>query len=130
MREEVYIVYAIQHNITKRIYVGQSKNFNERVKAHFGTLRLGKHNPEMQHDFDKYGDDYSVFILEELDCYGMAKAKEGSWMEKLKTYDKRFGYNYRDPRFSKRKREEFVVTPGIPEVRTEPFDDGLTEEEA
>lgn len=47
------IVYAIQHNMTKRIYVGSSANVENRYWNHMNNLRNHKHNIEdMQSDYD------------------------------------------------------------------------------
>ena len=56
-------VYAIQHNITKRIYVGSSNDIESRYWSHMSALSNHRHNVEdMQSDFDKYGENYSLFI--------------------------------------------------------------------
>lgn len=49
------IIYAIQHNVTKRIYVGSSANVENRYWNHMNNLRNHKHNIEdMQSDYDNY----------------------------------------------------------------------------
>lgn len=40
------IIYAIQHNVTKRIYVGSSANVENRYWNHMNNLRNHKHNIE------------------------------------------------------------------------------------
>lgn len=58
------IIYAIQHNVTKRIYVGSSANVENRYWNHMNNLRNHKHNIEdMQSDYDNYGEDYSLYLL-------------------------------------------------------------------
>ena len=92
-------VYAIQHNVTKKIYVGSSKNVDNRYKQHINALRRGDHYIEdMQSDFDKYGEDYSVFILDEIVRFA-DRGKEHKWMVELKTYIRGKGYNYKDKSF-------------------------------
>ena len=60
-------VYAIQHNTTKRIYIGSSVDVEARYMNHMYQLRAGKHIVEdMQDDFINYGEDYSLFILYEI----------------------------------------------------------------
>lgn len=63
-------VYAIQHNITKKIYIGSSSNVTDRYWNHIYRLRKGKHqNIDMQRDFDEYGENYSLFILDTISNY-------------------------------------------------------------
>ena len=89
-------IYAIQHNKTKRIYVGSSVNAKKRYLSHMTSLRNHKHpNKLMQEDFDAYGEDYSLFLLEEIKEYSN-RSKEYEWMHKLGTYDPEVGYNFKD----------------------------------
>lgn len=89
-------VYAIQHNVTKKIYIGSSKNVEERYMSHMWALRKGGHTvPDMQKDFDEYGENYSLFILDEMATARDSK-KEYDWMEKYNTLVEGVGYNYKD----------------------------------
>lgn len=105
----MHYIYAIQHNITKRIYVGCSRKVESRYVTHIQELRRGKHSSkEMQEDFNNYGEDYSVFILEKLeDGFDKVRAPEFSeelltkktiaevkWMRKYDTIKN--GYNAQD----------------------------------
>lgn len=63
-------IYAIQHNKTKRIFIGQSENAGLVIKNRI--LRLRKNNDScesMQKEFNEFGEDYSFFILETYDNY-------------------------------------------------------------
>ena len=89
-------VYAIQHNVTGKIYVGSSAKPEHRYKTHIYSLRSGKHNiREMQEDFINYGEDYSFYILETIERFE-DRGKEYEWMKKLGSCDKNKGYNYKD----------------------------------
>ena len=89
-------VYAIQHNVTKKIYIGSSNNPEKRYLAHVNKLKNGKHTVEdMQQDFDEYGEDFSLFIIDEISTYEDRK-KEYEWMRKYKTDIRGIGYNYKD----------------------------------
>ena len=89
-------IYAIQHNATKRIYIGSSKNVNDRYMNHIYRLRSGKHHIEdMQEDFNEYGEDFSLFILDEIKTYAERK-KEYEWMRKYNSFKRGIGYNYKD----------------------------------
>lgn len=108
-------VYAIQHNVTGRIYIGStSVNVNERYRQHMGLLRSGKHsNKEMQRDFYEFGEDYTLFVIDKIADYEH-RSLEQVWMEKLKTYDNRIGYNGNDPFFRNRKTEIIPYSDGFP----------------
>ena len=108
---ETYTVYALQHNITGRIYVGLTKHLKERIYSHLYALRKNRHvNKGMQDDFNKYGEDFSIFKLEDVDCTqhvgyatNMPTAREKYWQCKLKTYDPAHGYNREDPKYRRLK---------------------------
>ena len=107
-------IYAIQHNETGRIYVGNTSKLTRRIGDHMWQLKSGKHcNKEMQKDYDEYGDDYSVYVLDKIED-GSQKIKEMEWMEKLGTYDVRVGYNHNDPWFRRKRPREVKITEGIP----------------
>lgn len=89
-------IYAIQHNVTKRIYIGSSKNPAERYLNHINRLKNRKHTVEdMQKDFDEYGEDFSLFIVDEIATFQDRK-KEYEWMRKYKSNIRGIGYNYKD----------------------------------
>ena len=107
-------VYAIQHNVTGRIYVGSAKDVAYRYRSHLSQLRHGRHkNSEMQRDYNEHGESYSVFILAIIkrpeDC-----RLEFKWMDKLKTYDPRIGYNQRDPHYRRNDGFQVPYVGGIP----------------
>ncbi len=107
-------IYAIQHNETGRIYVGSTSNVTRRFNDHMCQLKSGKHcNKEMQKDFDEFGEDYSIFVLGQIEDFEH-RSKEMEWMEKLGTYDVRVGYNHNDPWFRRKHPREVEITEGIP----------------
>ena len=60
-------IYAIQHNKTRKIYIGCSKNVGKRYLEHISLLRRGTHSSaEMQSDFNNYGADFSLFVLQKV----------------------------------------------------------------
>lgn len=86
-------VYAIKHNKTKRIFVGQSADPQNAVQLRLQRLRNGNDsNAKMQKDFNEFGEDYSFYKLAEFDPY-----KDGNqlsmWIFKLKADDPEKGYN-------------------------------------
>ena len=119
-------IYAIQHNKTKKIYVGIARDVEARYFQHISELRANQHrSTEMQHDYNKYGDDYSVFILETVnnarqrDNRRRTKERlaEVKWMKKYNTlFD---GYNKQDHVAHSMIRAEKAFCPfkgGLPEV--------------
>lgn len=98
-------VYAIQHNVTKKIYIGSSNNLEQRYKNHIWQLRAGKHHVrDMQKDFDEFGEDYSLFVLGEITRF-TERGLEYEWMRKYNTTTRGVGYNYLD--------QERVISHGI-----------------
>jgi hypothetical protein len=108
-------VYAIQHNETKRIYIGSSYDVETRYLNHLYALRNHKHNNEdMQQDFDEFGEDYSLYVIDEITTFEDVK-REYEWMKKYKSYIRGTGYNYKD----QKKIEEKTKIPfkeGLPEL--------------
>lgn len=101
-------IYAIQHNVTKRIYIGCSVHFEKRIKEHITHLRNGNHgNTELQKDYDLFGEDFSYFVIEKdvsfLDCFD----REREWQSILKSNELGKGYNLAR-RESSPKIEDFI----------------------
>ncbi len=89
-------IYAIQHNKTGRIYIGSTTNLDSRYRSHMSALRGRRHhNEEMQKDFDEYGEDYSLFVLEVITSYE-DRFREYELMKEYGTFDKSVGYNCKD----------------------------------
>ena len=89
-------VYAIRHNVTNRVYIGSSCHIDKRFAEHITALRGHRHPVEdMQADFDRYGDDFSLTILDHIGTEA-EKNKEYEWMKKNQSYIRGIGYNYND----------------------------------
>jgi group I intron endonuclease len=89
-------VYAIRHNVTNRVYIGSSCHIDKRFAEHISALRAHRHPVEdMQADFDRYGDDFSLTILDHIGTEA-DKNKEYEWMKKNQSYIRGIGYNYND----------------------------------
>jgi hypothetical protein len=87
-------IYKIVSRIDGKVYVGRSKNIQDRLWHHFEKLQKGKHhNRHLQSAFKKYGNEnfYSEIIclcsIEEL------KLKEGEYISIYKSANDKFGYN-------------------------------------
>lgn len=69
-------VYEIRNVINGNRYIGSAKNFDSRRRAHFWSLRRGKHhNRHLQFAWNKYGEEAFEFIplivceVSDLICY-------------------------------------------------------------
>lgn len=91
-------IYLLKNNMTNRIYVGRTSRPELRFRQHISALKSNRHTNElMQQDFNMYGvDSFSMEIVEQSESF-VRTGREGKWMLKLKTYDERYGYNYKDP---------------------------------
>lgn len=138
--KEMFHIYAIQHNATKRIYIGSTKQtILDRYKGHITSLREGKHaNQLMQSEYDEKGEDYTVFELESGEdsivdhpyydnkLISFKAVREYSWMDKYDTINSEYGYNCDDrsaKSFIKRKRifesVQMNIEKGLPRRRNE-----------
>lgn len=101
----------------------------KRYLQHIFDLRNKKHrSKEMQEDFDAYGEDYSLFLLEKVPCertdeaeipgnYSTGTICESKWMEKYNTIDPKYGYNKQDANSVKRiEKLRMLHTVKIPFV--------------
>lgn len=86
-------IYAMQHNVTKRIYVGSCNNADIRIKKHIHDLLRGCHtNKELQKDFDKYGMEFSFYHIDRVQADKQFE-QERKWQNALRSNEKTTGYN-------------------------------------
>lgn len=108
-------IYAIQHDVTGRVYIGITDHLRWRLQTHFDELKAGKHsNKAMQKDCDEYGFGYSVFVLEN-DVPPERWWKERYYMETMHTDDPDIGYNGSDPMF-KNCKSRWRFAQGYPKL--------------
>lgn len=97
------IIYSIKNNVTGREYIGRTQNFDNRIAHHMADLKRGVHPvSDMQRDFDDYGDDFTISILEEVTGFENRK-REYELIEEHGSYIRGKGYNYRDTTFRRWK---------------------------
>ena len=97
------IIYSIKNNVTGKEYIGRTQDLDKRIKSHMATLRSGKHVVEdMQSDFDKYGDAFTITVLEEITEFAKNK-REYELIESHESYIRDKGYNYNDTTFRRWK---------------------------
>ena len=103
------VVYALQHNVTKKIYVGATKDPVKRFFSHLSALERGDHwIPDFQSDYDTYGDDVHFYYLDMILDKSQA-IKEFEWQVRLNTLDRETGYNYLDTIGYRHKRVSEVL---------------------
>lgn len=99
-------IYVITHNITGRSYVGSSGRVQTRLRLHFAALRSGRHSvKDMQDDFNKYGENYTVRIVDEMHDISESK-REYDLIRELNSHIRGIGYNYKDNHAGLRKEEK------------------------
>jgi group I intron endonuclease len=118
-------IYAIRGKYNNKHYVGQTsgyKGFRARWNSHINKLRKNKHdNKYLQNSFNKHSEnDFEFIILEICDANDDLYAKEGVWINKLKSMVHQNGWNIeeidtngkRSARYYKRYVKEFeVISP-------------------
>lgn len=105
------LVYAFQHNVTKRIYVGCTGNTG-RIRAHFSKAKNLKHHvPLVNSDCENYGFNFTAYALEIISCERANETydAEKKWMHYFNTGDPECGYNYLDKKAQKRSIDSFPI---------------------
>ncbi len=87
-------IYKITNTVNNKVYIGQTKNKNERKHQHFCELRNNKHtNKHLQHSFNKYGEgNFTYEIIEHCDISNVDE-REKYWISCFSSIDMRYGYN-------------------------------------
>lgn len=107
MLNDIVTVYMITHKITKRMYIGSSRNVAKRISSHLKLLQSGKHNIEdMQRDYDTYGEYYDVTIFGEK--HGL-RDLEYEMMYKYNSRTRSVGYNYKDNHGTPKRTGYYMV---------------------
>ena len=87
-------IYKIVCSVTGKIYIGSSINLWQRKIAHWRDLRgRAHHSRHLQRAWDKYGEVAFVFEVLELVLSPFLIEREQYWLDKLRPYDHRRGFN-------------------------------------
>ncbi len=88
-------IYKIENKVNGKIYIGSSKNIENRWKKHKYDLRSNNHHSEhMQNAWNKYGKENFIFkIIEEIRDENILIEREQYWINALKSYNIDIGYN-------------------------------------
>lgn len=91
---KIICIYIIENLKAKKVYIGQTTNYQKRSKAHFSKLRRNAHdNEHLQKAFNKYGEkSFSVKILKECEEADLDRL-EKFYINEYKSTDKKYGYN-------------------------------------
>ena len=94
----MYYIYLLRNKVTNRVYVGRTKHKELRFRQHINALSGSRHpNELMQEDFNLYGkESFEYEIVGEQENLRDESIEE-KFIWKNKSYDKRYGYNYKDP---------------------------------
>lgn len=86
MHSGKYLIYCIRSASTGTcLYVGQTTDFDNRIKNHRARIRLRTHRPEMVEWVDKYGsNDIEFAVLEYCSEKSMLDQSEIYWFDHLK----------------------------------------------
>ena len=87
-------IYMIQNKVNNKMYIGQSKDIEDRWKDHRKKLKGGYHeNKYLQSDWNKYEQDNFEFSIL-LECKeNQFNTYEQYYIFELMTYDTKVGYN-------------------------------------
>jgi group I intron endonuclease len=90
-------IYKITNLINNKVYIGQSKNINNREWNHFYWLERGEHhNEHLQKSYNKYGKENFVFeVLEETIDLDI---RELFWINEYGGVNSELNYNLKDPK--------------------------------
>jgi len=90
-------VYAIRHELTGKVYVGCTKDVERRIKEHLRLLKANNHPiKQMQDDYNRYGGEYSYYILFNAYAAYDAFLMERHFMTLLDSRNPQNGYNSQD----------------------------------
>jgi len=91
MKERISGIYILHNISNNKVYVGSSRNCNKRLSEHFYKLRKGIHdNRFLAEEFNE--NNFECFIVDRCPVSHLIE-QEQYWMNILKSWDRRFGYN-------------------------------------
>jgi len=90
-----YGVYIILNTYNNKYYIGSTINLNARIINHVKELRENKHHSiHLQRSWNKYGGEYFIFgVLEYVENTDNLIEREQYWLDELKAYNDKYGYN-------------------------------------
>lgn len=91
----MYCVYLFQHKQNNKIYVGRTKNFQERLGSHVRTAKsIRAHKTYFHKALNKYGlESFNYFVIEEFEIFQECCEAESFWIAYFESNKKDIGYN-------------------------------------
>lgn len=88
-------IYSIINLKNGKQYIGSTSNLYRRKQKHFYLLRSNKHHSlSLQNSWNKNSEeDFKFIILKELDDEEDCYIEEQKYLDRYKTYNKKYGYN-------------------------------------
>jgi len=88
-------IYKIENKINGKLYIGSSKNIENRFKEHKTMLKNNKHHSShLQNSWNKYHENNFLFDkIENVEKLDNLLSRESFYIEKYKSLDSDFGYN-------------------------------------
>lgn len=96
-------IYKIICKETGKVYVGQSRQLDQRFRNHMSDLKRGKHgNLYMKRAYEKYGKDAFEFVIIEHCEVEKLEERERFWINFYDSCNEEKGFNLlKDPKFEK-----------------------------
>lgn len=87
-------VYCIQNIITRKRYIGSSKDIYDRWVSHIRELNKNQHHcSHLQNSWNEYGENNFIFFIVERCPQEERFAYEQFWHDYYNVYDDHYGYN-------------------------------------
>ncbi len=88
------LIYKIESKADGKVYIGSTINLKNRWKCHlYGLRSKTHHSSHMQYAWNKYGEDnFSIGVIDECDVVDR-ETVEQKWIDKLNSFDQKYGYN-------------------------------------
>ena len=89
-------IYLITNNLTEKVYVGSTCDFDKRQRTHLSALRKNiHHSRHLQASWDRYGSSHFSFSVLEtvLGDQAYLIQREQYWIDEYECYQSDFGYN-------------------------------------
>lgn len=93
-KEIICGIYKIENLVNDKVYIGQSKNINERIRKHKESLKYNHHfNKHLQRSWNKYGENNFKFNVIDICDYELLNDKEQFYINKYNSMNSNCGYN-------------------------------------
>lgn len=87
-------IYSFLCLANNKLWFGQGKNVQRRIRDHIKRLKKGIDSPHLQSAWDKYGPSSFVYgVVEEVSLVKDLSPRESFWIEKLGTWEREKGFN-------------------------------------